>query len=72
MYEMRNEILYRKTNDGRILFYVPKDMENHVPHKYHNEWGHIGRDKMMEAISKIGLIILKKNAWLILEIGSSV
>jgi hypothetical protein len=51
-FEMRNGVVYRKTNDDRLLFFVPEDMENHVLHKYHNELAHIGRDKMIDAISR--------------------
>jgi len=52
LFEMRNGIIYRKCNDGRLLFYVPTDMEDHILYKYHNEIGHIGRDKMLDVISK--------------------
>jgi len=41
-----------KANDDRILFYVPEEMENQVLYKYHNEIGHVGKDKMMDIISK--------------------
>jgi len=49
---MRNGVIYRKSNDKRILFYVPSRMEDHVLYKYHDELGHMGRDKMIDAIGK--------------------
>lgn len=52
LYEMRNGIVFRKTNDGRLLFCVPQKMEDHVLYKYHDQLGHIGRDKMLSAIVK--------------------
>ena len=53
MFEMRNGILYRKTNkDDRVLFCVPEAMENHVFYKYHDEIGHVGVDKMVDLISR--------------------
>ncbi|XP_039490057.1 uncharacterized protein LOC120450884 isoform X1 [Drosophila santomea] len=52
LYEMRNGIVYKKTNENRLLFYVPIEMEEQVLYKYHNELGHVGRDKMIEAIMK--------------------
>jgi len=30
LFEMRNGIVYRKTNDERILFYVPVEMDDHL------------------------------------------
>ena len=52
LHEMRNGILYRKTNDGSLRFYVPEDVENHILCKYHGEMGHLGVDKVTERISK--------------------
>ncbi|GBP03953.1 hypothetical protein EVAR_91088_1 [Eumeta japonica] len=52
MFEMRNGILYRKTNeDDNVLFCVPEAMEGHVLYRYHDEVGHVGIDKTMELIS---------------------
>lgn len=48
LYEMRNGIVYRKRNGG-ILFYVPTKMENSVILKYHDEMGHFGHEKTVEA-----------------------
>lgn len=52
IYDMRNGVLYRKSQDGTLLFCVPEDMENHVLYRYHDEMGHVGIDKMTELISK--------------------
>lgn len=52
LFEMQNGVIFRKTNDGRLLFYVPDRMEEHVLYKYHDELGHVGRDKMLDAINK--------------------
>lgn len=37
LYEMRNDIVFRKTNDGRLFFCVPQRMEDHVLYKYHDQ-----------------------------------
>ena len=51
MFEMRDGILYRKTNkDDRVLFCVLEAMENHVFYKYHDEIGHVGVNKMVNLI----------------------
>lgn len=52
LYKIRNGIVYKKTNENRLLFYVPIEMEEQVLYKYHNELGHVGRDKMIESIMK--------------------
>lgn len=43
-YEMRNGLIYRKRRD-KILFYVPRAMEQELLHKYHNDFGHFGMEK---------------------------
>ena len=48
-YEMRNGSVYRKY-DGRLLFYVPTTLEASKMHKYHNELGHVGVEKLMRSI----------------------
>jgi len=50
MFEMRNGVIYRKSNNGKLLFCVPEEMEEKILYKYHNELGHLGRDKVMDAI----------------------
>jgi len=52
LYEMRNGVVYRKKQDGSLLFYVPSDMESHVLFKYHDEMGHMGIDKVVDLVSK--------------------
>ena len=52
MYEMRNGGVFRKSGCDRLLFCVPDEKKSQVLHKYHNELGHIGRDKMIDVISK--------------------
>lgn len=44
LYEMRNGLAYRKRN-GDILFYIPRNMENNVIRKCHDEMGHFGLEK---------------------------
>lgn len=44
LYEMRNSPVYRKKSD-KILFYVPRAIEQELLHKYHNDFGHFGVDK---------------------------
>lgn len=50
-YEMHNGIVYRK-KDTELLFYVPKNMENHILRKYHDEVGHLGTEKACNEIEK--------------------
>lgn len=51
-FQMRNGVVFRKTNAKRLLFYVNERMEDHVVYKYHDELEHIGRDKVLVAIGK--------------------
>jgi len=50
MFELRNGVIYRKSNNGKLLFCVPEEIEEKILYKYHNELGHLGRDKVMGAI----------------------
>ena len=50
-FEMRNGLVFRKKNE-HLLFYVPEKMERNVLYKYHDEFGHLGREKTSEAITK--------------------
>lgn len=43
-YEIRNGLVYRKRKD-KLLFYVPRAMEQELLHKYHNEFGHFDVEK---------------------------
>lgn len=47
--EMRNDLVYRKRN-GKLLFYVPQQMERSVIFKYHDEMGHFGTEKTYQLI----------------------
>jgi len=44
LFEMRDGLVYGKRGD-RLLFYVPRAMEQEIMYKYHNEFGHFGVDK---------------------------
>ena len=44
LYEMRNGLVYRKKGN-KLMFYVPRTMEQELLHRYHNEFGHFGADK---------------------------
>jgi len=48
-YELRNGLVYKKQG-SQLLFVVPKQMESHVLYRYHNELGHCGLGKMLEAL----------------------
>jgi len=49
LFEMRNGLVYRKRNSG-LLFYVPEAMEKNVLFKYHDQMGHLGVEKTVNAI----------------------
>lgn len=51
LYEMRNGIVYRK-KDKRLLFVVPNSMENNILYKYHDEFGHMGVEKVYNMITR--------------------
>jgi len=50
-YEMHNGLIYRKTKTG-ILFYVPQSMEANILRIYHDNMGHRGCEKVIEAIMR--------------------
>lgn len=50
-YELRNGLVYKK-HGANLLFLVPEQMEKHVLFRYHNEMGHVGPGKMIEAIRR--------------------
>lgn len=47
-YEMHNGLVYRKCSDGRLLFFVPKEMEQQLIAQVHERIGHFGVDKCYE------------------------
>lgn len=49
-YEMHNGIIYRRNNVGRLLFYVPAEMEHQLIHHTHERIGHFGSDKCYEQL----------------------
>jgi len=50
-YELREGLVYKKQGD-QLLFVVPEKMESHVLYWYHNEMGHCGLGKMLEALRR--------------------
>jgi len=51
-YEMRNGVVYRKSKEGNLLFYVPEKMEEHVLYRFHDQMGHASLHKMVDLIKK--------------------
>lgn len=51
-YEMHNGLVYRKTQNNKLLFYVPSELEHNVLRIYHDEYGHVGIDKTFELICR--------------------
>ena len=50
-FELRNGLVYFK-GSNKLLFYVPQAMEYQVIRMYHDEFGHVGRDKVVELITR--------------------
>lgn len=53
MYELRDGLVYWKYNKRKLLFYVPRTMENNVIRTCHDDFGHVGLRKVIENINKI-------------------
>lgn len=51
-YELQNGLVYKKINKGDIKFLVPKQMENQVIRNYHDNFGHVGAEKVVDLIRK--------------------
>lgn len=51
-FELNNGLVYRKQND-RLLFYVPKSMEDNVIRASHEEVAHQGTDKTLEYLKRV-------------------
>lgn len=49
-FDMQNGIVYRKTKENRLLFYVPKEMEQQLIAYVHEKIGHFGSDKCYDKI----------------------
>lgn len=49
LFELYNGLVYRKQN-GLLLFYVPESMESNVIRTCHDDLGHVGTDKCVQAI----------------------
>lgn len=47
-YEMHNGIIYRRNKENRLLFYVPREMEQQLIHHMHEKIGHFGSHKCYE------------------------
>lgn len=60
-YELRDSLVYKK-HGANLLFLVPELMEKHVLFRYHNEMGHVGSGKMIDAIRRTGSLESAKNA----------
>jgi len=52
-FELRDGLVYRKQKDGRLLFYVPTCLINNVIRTCHDDIGHVGRDKVIENITRV-------------------
>jgi len=50
-FELRNGLIYRKAKN-KLLFYVPSNMENNVIRSCHDDFGHVGIDKVYENINR--------------------
>jgi len=50
-YELRNGLVYKKQGTD-LLFVVPELMIRHVLYRYHDEMGHVGSGKMIDAIRR--------------------
>ena len=52
-FELRDGLVYRKTKDRRLLFYVPKCLEDNVIRTCHDDIGHVGIDKVVDNINRV-------------------
>lgn len=52
-FKMRDGLIYRKTKDKKLLFYVPESMKNNVIRTCHDKRGHIGLDYVMKNIQQV-------------------
>lgn len=52
-YELRDGLVYRKSKNKKLLFYVPECMESNVIRTCHDDLGHLGVDKVVDNITKV-------------------
>jgi hypothetical protein len=53
-YELRDELMYYKFKN-RLLFYVPQLMEQEILCMYHDNFGHVGPDKVISYLCTKGV-----------------
>lgn len=51
-YELRDGLVYRKTDKNNLLFYVPGSMVSNVIRTCHDNFGHVGTEKTCEIIKR--------------------
>jgi len=51
--------MYRKDNNKKLLFFVPRSMETNVIRTCHDDIGHVGVDK---TVSNISSLLVSKDA----------
>ena len=49
-YELRDGIVYRRNKEGKLLYYVPKELETNVIRLVHEKIGHLGVNKTYDQI----------------------
>lgn len=52
-YELREDLVYRKSQCGRLLFYVPTSMISNVIRTCHDDLGHVGLNKVIDNLTKV-------------------
>lgn len=56
LHEMHNGIVYKKSKQNKLMFYVPAEMEQQLIHHMHEKIGHFGSNKCYEQ--------MKTNYWM--------
>lgn len=52
-FELSEGLVYRKSEDDKLLFYVPECLEDNVIRSCHDQMGHFGVDKVQNLIKKV-------------------
>ncbi|XP_043263615.1 uncharacterized protein LOC122403885 [Colletes gigas] len=52
-FELRDGLVYRKDRTKKLLFYVPRSMEDNVIRTCHDDLGHVGQDKVVSNLGKL-------------------